>query len=141
MTSDNVERLLEGFRAMERGDVEAIVALAHPDVEFVNPDSALEPGTRRGPDGLRIGIAALLEVFEDLRFDHERIIDREDRVVAIGSFRGRGKGSGLGFGPAPFAIVVTLRETRVVRYEWFSSPEDALRAAGAPPDALDGESA
>lgn len=136
MTSRNVEQLLEGFRAMERGDVEAIVALAHPDVEFVNPDTAVEPGTRRGLDGLRIGMAAVLEVFDDLRFDHERIIDIEDRLVAIGTFSGRGKGSGLVV-PAPFAIVVTLRDGRLARFEWFASPEDALRAAGAPADALD----
>jgi ketosteroid isomerase-like protein len=135
VTSPNVQRLLEGFRAMERGDVEAIVALSHPDVEFVNPDTALEPGTRHGPDGLRIGMAAVLEVFEDLRFDHERIIDLEDRVVAIGTFSGRGRVSGLGVGPAPFAIVVTLRDGKLERFEWFASPEDALRAAGVEADA------
>jgi ketosteroid isomerase-like protein len=136
VTSQNVEQLKEGFRAMERGDVEAIVALAHPDVEFVNPDTALEPGTRHGPDGLRIGMAAVLEVFDDLRFEYERIIDLEDRVVAIGTFSGRGKGSGLVV-PAPFAIVVTLRDGKLARFEWFASPEDALRAAGVPADGSD----
>ena len=119
---------------MERGDVEAIVALAHPDVEFVNPDSALEPGTRHGLDGLRVGMTAMLEAFEDLHFDYERIVDMDDRVVALGTFRGRGRGSGVELGDAPFAIVVTQRDGKLVRYEWFASPEDALRAAGVPSD-------
>ncbi len=134
MTSGNVEQLKEGFRAMERGDVEAIVALAHPDVEFVNPDTALEPGTRHGLDGLRAGMAAMLEAFEDLRFDYERIVDNGDRVVAIGTFRGRGRGSGVELGSTPFAVVITLRDGKMARYEWFVSPEDALAAAGVPSD-------
>jgi ketosteroid isomerase-like protein len=130
MTSPNVERLLQGFRAMERGDVEAIVALAHPDVEFVNPDTALEPGTRHGPDGLRRGMAGMLEAFEGLRFEYDRIVDVDRHVVAIGTFRGRGRGSGAEFAPVPFALVVTLRDGKLVRFEWFASPDDALRAAG-----------
>jgi hypothetical protein len=70
-------------------------------------------------------------VFEGLQFDSERIVDMEDRIVAIGTFRGRGKGSGLEV-RAPFAIVATLRDTLLVRFEWFTSAEDALRAAGVP---------
>ena len=53
MTSENVQRVHESLRAMERGDVDAIVALSDPEVDFVNPPSAVEPGTRHGPEGLR----------------------------------------------------------------------------------------
>lgn len=123
---------MEGFRAMERGDVEAIVALAHPDVEFVNPDTALEPGTRHGPEGLRAGMAAILEAFEDLRFDYDRVVEMEDCVVATGTFQARGRGSGMELSDAPFAVVVTQRNGKLVRYEWFNTPEEALDAAGVP---------
>ena len=74
----------------------------------------------------------MLEVFEDLRFDHDRILDLDDRIVALGTFRGRGRVSGMEFGPAPFAIVITLRDGKMMRFEWFASAEDALRAAGVP---------
>lgn len=134
MTSRTVEQLMEGFRAMERGDVEAIVALAHPDVEFVNPETALEPGTRHGLDGLRIGMAAMLEAFEDLHFDHERIVDQGECVVATGTFRARGRASGMELADAPFAVVVTQRDGKLVRYEWFNTPEEAFAAAGVPAD-------
>ena len=133
MPSQNVEQLIEGFRAMERGDVEWIVALADPDVEFVNPDHALESGTRHGPDGLRAGMAAMLEAFEDLRFKHDRIVEVGDRVAATGTFTGRGRGSGMPFGPMTFAVVTTQRDGKLVRYEWFAEAEEALRAAGAEP--------
>jgi|RhiMetdeSRZDD1v2_1073273.scaffolds.fasta_scaffold357843_2 ketosteroid isomerase-like protein len=130
MPSRNVENLLEGFRAMERGDVEWIVALAAPDVEFVNPDHALESGTRHGPDGLRIGMHGILDAFEDLRFTHDRTEEVGDRVVATGTFSARGRGSGIAFGPMTFAVVATQRDGKLTRYEWFAHPDDALRAVG-----------
>jgi ketosteroid isomerase-like protein len=132
MTSPNIDRLMDGFRAMERGDVDAIVALADPEVEFVNPDTALEPGTRHGPEGLRVGLSGILEVFDEVTYDYDQVVDAGDRVVATGSFRGRGRASGMEVGPAPFAIVATLRDGRLVRFEWFATAEEALRAAGVP---------
>ena len=134
MSERTVEQVMEGFRAMGRGDVEAIVALADPDVEFVNPDTALEPGTRHGPEGLRAGMAAFLEAFRDLRFDFDRVVDMDDRVVVTGTFRARGRGSGMELPAAPYAVVVTQRDGKLVRYEWFNTPAEALDAAGVPSD-------
>ena len=133
MASRNVEQVIEGFRAMERGDVEWIVALADPDVVFINPEHALESGTRHGPDGLRVGMAGILDAFEDLRFEHDQIVEVDDRVLVTGTFSGRGRASGMPFGPMPFAVVVTQRHGRLVRYEWFGEREEALRAAGVDP--------
>ena len=50
-----VEAVLEAYR---RGDVDALLDLNHPDAEWVNPDYAIEPGTRRASDGPRGGLAA-----------------------------------------------------------------------------------
>jgi ketosteroid isomerase-like protein len=134
MTSQNERRVHEALDAMARGDIDAIVALAEPDVEFVNPDTALEPGTRHGPDGLRTGLGGVLEAFEDLRFEPERVVDLGDRVLATGSFSGRGRGSGYQFDPQPFCFLVTLRGENMIRFEWFADTEDAFRAAGIDPD-------
>jgi ketosteroid isomerase-like protein len=55
--TENERRVHESLRAMERGDVEWIAAQAHPDVEFINPPYALEPGTRTGIEGVRNAFA------------------------------------------------------------------------------------
>jgi ketosteroid isomerase-like protein len=115
---------------MERGDVDAIVAVADPDVEFVNPDYALEPGTRHGPEGLRIGVGGLLDAFNDLRWDVQRIEEVGDDVVVTGLFSGRGKTSGVAFERQPFGVILTFREERLVRWVWFSDQAEALAAAG-----------
>jgi ketosteroid isomerase-like protein len=131
MSSPNIERVMNGFRAMERGDLDEIAELADPDVQFVNPDYALEPGIRHGPEGLRIGLGAILDVFENLEFAYERVDELGDRVLVTGTFTGRGKGSGMAFDPSPFAILLTMRGDRLVRFEWFIDAAEAEEAANA----------
>jgi ketosteroid isomerase-like protein len=131
--SDNADRVRRSLQAMERGDLDTIVALSHPDVEFVNPPTAVEPGTRHGHDGLRTGLGGMLEAFGDLRIEPRRIIDRGDRVVVTGFWSGRGRVSGAEFDPQPFGFLVTLRDGLMTRYEWFAEAEEALRSAGIEP--------
>jgi ketosteroid isomerase-like protein len=133
--SDNVDRVERSLLAMERGDVEAIVSEAHPEVEFVNPAYAIEPGTRHGVEGFRKGMTNMLDAFDDLRFDSLRVVDLGDRIVALGSWTGRGRGSRYRFEPQPFAFLVTLEDELIVRYEWFAGHDEALAAAGLPEDA------
>ena len=132
--SENTERVVESLRAMERGDLDAVAENAHPDIEFVNPANALEPGTRHGIEGFKTGLRNLLDAFDELRFESERVIDLGDRVVALGTWTGRGRGSSYAFEPMPYAFIVTQKDGLTIRYEWFSEHEDALRAAGLDPD-------
>jgi ketosteroid isomerase-like protein len=133
MTSENEALVRGSLKAMERGDLETIVALSDPDVEFVNPPTAVEPGTRRGHDGLRLGLGGMLEAFEGLQIEPQRIVDLGERVVVTGRFSGRGRGSGAQFEPQPFGFLVTLRDGKMIRYEWFAGPDEALRAVGIEP--------
>lgn len=128
--TENERRVREGLASMEQGDVEPIVAQAHPDVEFVNPPYALEPGTRRGIEGVRTALRNMLDAFVDLRFESVRVIDLGERVVALGTWTGRGKGSRYRFDPQPFAFLITFRDGQMIRYEWFNEHDEALAAAG-----------
>jgi ketosteroid isomerase-like protein len=130
MSQENVDLVREGIRAMENGDLDTIVASASPEVEFVNPDYALEPGKRIGPEGLRAGLKGMLDAFDDLRVEVNRLIDLEERVVALGCFSGRGRGSGAQFAPQPFGLIFTFHHGKLVRYEWYWTASDALEAVG-----------
>jgi hypothetical protein len=70
----------------------------------------------------------MLEVFDDLTIEPHRIDDLGDRVLVIGEFSGRGRASGVRFDSQPFGFVVSLRGDRMIRYEWFSSPEEAQQS-------------
>jgi ketosteroid isomerase-like protein len=125
---ERADFVLRQFEAMRRGDVEAVVSLVSDDFEFVNPDYALEPGTRRGPEGARIALESMLEAFGDMAWEVEQVQEDGEMVVVTGTWSGRGKGSGAEFADQPFGIVITFRGDEIVRYAWFNRADQALAA-------------
>jgi ketosteroid isomerase-like protein len=120
-----VEALLAAFR---RGDTEALLDLNHPDAEWINPDYAIEPGTRRGREEIGRAIERLFEFFETVDVESmERTPD--GRILVVTRVRTRGAESGLGIEQMT-GTIFTVRQGLLVRYQWFSSPEEARTAAG-----------
>ena len=130
MSQENVEVVRDLFDAVARGDIDAALRLARPDGEWVNPDYAMEPGTRRGLSGLRTAFTALRDSFADLSFNISEMVDLEERVLVTGTFSGVGRASEAAFGPQTFGSVVTLANGKVQRYEWYLSVDEAREAAG-----------
>jgi len=120
-----VEAVLAAFR---RGDAEAMLDLNHPDAEWVNPDYAIEPGTRRGREEIGRAIERIFEFFETIEVESmERTPD--GRILVVTRIRSRGVGGGPGI-EGLTGTLYTVRDGLLVRYEWFRSPEEAKEAAG-----------
>jgi ketosteroid isomerase-like protein len=120
-----VEAIMAAFR---RGDAEAMLDLNHPEAEWVNPDYAIEPGTRRGREEIRRAIERIFEFFEAVEVESmERTPD--GRILVVSRVRSRGLGGGPGI-EALTGTLYTVRDGLLVRYEWFRSPEEARAAAG-----------
>lgn len=112
----------------EGGMLSAIPMFA-PDCEFVNPKTALEPGTHVGHAGMENALEALEAAFDDFVHDPEQLIDAgEGKVLAYVTFRARGRDSRA---PVEMAEqhVWTLDEGQIVRFEWFHDPSAAELAA------------
>ena len=123
-----VRQLYERWNA---GDTEGVLALMHPEIEYVNPDYAVEPGTRRGLLELRTALVDGLDsAFSS--YEHE-VLDvitaDEGNVLALLIFRACGLDSGAQIEVAEQHLV-TLRGGRVARIEWFHDEAAARRAAG-----------
>src|SRR2546423_8781626 len=87
---ETVEAILAAFR---RGDIEALLDLNHPEGEWVNPDYAIEAGTRRGREEIRQAIERLSEFFEDVEGESmERA--PHGRLLVISPVRSRGVAGG-----------------------------------------------
>ncbi|MFN2617492.1 MAG: nuclear transport factor 2 family protein [Thermoleophilaceae bacterium] len=100
------------------------------DVEYVNPDDAIEPGVKRGREYFR----KVRDVYDDFAVAPERMVRVGDEdVVVIARLTGRASGSGVGL-DARQGYIWTVRGGQVVRFRWFREPEQALRAAGLDPD-------
>jgi len=129
MSRDNVETMRSLYKAAVDGDLGLFSALLIDDAaEYVNPDGALESGIRQGRSEFQEAIRKL-NSFDYSRIDVERLEAVGDRVVAVLDVQGRGRDSG-----APFrnrmGHVVTFRDGRIVRFQWFLDPAEALEAVG-----------
>jgi ketosteroid isomerase-like protein len=74
--------------------------------------------------------AALEKVFdgwESWRMELERLTARGDQVAVVVSYRARGRASGVEVDGRESALF-TLRDDKVVRYEWFHGPGNADHA-------------
>ena len=124
---DTVRRIYELWNGPD--GMTAALALFDPEVEYVNPESAIEPGVRRGHAGMVEVLDAVDGSFADYVHELEQLVDAGDKVMAYVTFRARGRDSGAVV-EKPEQHVWTLRDGRVVRLEWFHDEPAAKLAAG-----------
>ncbi len=112
-----------------RGSADEIFAetkpLLHPDVEYVNPPDAVEPGTRRGHDGWRAALASLRDGLGPGASVEILELDVRGEKVFTHSRVRTGTESGLEVAAPALGSVWTVRDGVVHRLEWRWDPDDA----------------
>ena len=131
MSEENLELVREIYRRLDE-DGRFPDELLDPEVEYVNPPDAVEPGTRRGREEFYAAIDRVTEVYE-VEVRPEEFIDAGDDVVVLLTFVIRGRGSGVER-PQSQGHVWTLRDGKATRFRWFNDRSQALRAAGVDRD-------
>jgi len=110
-------------------DFATVNALFHPDHEYISRVEVLEGGSRRGARGYRDWLRDAAETFGwETTLEEVTAID-EERVLAIVPTRFKGQQSGVALDER-WAAVVIVRDGKVMRNELYSSPKQALEAAG-----------
>ena len=109
--------------------------LIHPEIDWVNPDEAIEGGTRQGLAGIR----TVVENFFDgagraATIELEQVYERGNRVLARLRIHARGSSSGAEAVGPPVGLVYTIRDGQVFRIEWQYWTDETLDefARGAP---------
>ena len=127
MSEENVERFHLLTRMWNEHHRIGAEHLAE-DVEWLNPDDAVEPGRHLGPDAFNEAIRSIFEGWDDSRFEPERVMGRGDDVIALGVLRTHGR-AGLEL-TRPHGQVWTFQGGRVTRFRWYQSHADALADVG-----------
>jgi uncharacterized protein len=127
VAEENIEVVRRIYEAWANGEVPGPAELLDPEIEYVNPAGAIEPGTRRGISEFTSAARKLFEAWEHWRADPERLEPVGDHVVAVVRYEARGRGSGVEVRGIESALW-TLRNGKVVRYEWFHGADDAFDA-------------
>src|SRR5215208_4632283 len=114
MSRKNLEIVRRSLDAWNRRDIAGALALVDAEAEYVNPASAVEPGTRRGTSELTAVLRAQWEALTDGRWEIDRIHDRGEEVIAAGRVSRRMPGSDTR-GPGAHLLEAQQREGRARR--------------------------
>ena len=142
--SDNVRLVRRMYEAWDALDLETVFALLDPGVAWINPDYAVEPGTRRGHEGFATAMRNLGASFDQYSHVLGEVVELGDRVLWHTIFCARGRDSGASV-EIPEQHLWTLRGGRILELRWFHDVAEAEAAAaglgaapGAEPDSRRG---
>jgi ketosteroid isomerase-like protein len=129
MSQENIEVVRSFYRAWARNELPGPTELMDPEIEYVNPTGAVEPGTRRGLAEFSRAVEKVFDVLDTWQIEPEQLRAVGHHVAVVIRYRARVHGSGADV-EARESALWTLRDGKVVRYAWFHEPADALEAAG-----------
>jgi ketosteroid isomerase-like protein len=130
MSDDNVQMVELAFEAIRRRDIESLLQLYDPDIEFMPLTGTLvESGGYAGHAGVRDYFDEVAQVWEEMRPYAHTTQPVGHHVVVMGGCAVRGIGSGLESDDR-MAWVITLENGKIVRHRAFGTPQEALEAVG-----------
>jgi ketosteroid isomerase-like protein len=118
-----------GYRAWNDDDLEALLAVCHPEVEYHT--SGVFPGLEpvyRGQEGFRQWWDAFHEPWRQIKVIPERIAERPDGVAVLIRFEGTGR-QGIET-TMQFINTIEIRDRLAYRFDSEPPSEEALRKYG-----------
>jgi ketosteroid isomerase-like protein len=130
MSQENVESYRRAVDAFNRRDRPGWLALCGRGLENVPPRDWPESESIRGREAVWDFFVKGNEPWEESRFEIFELIDvGKDKIVAELRAEMRGKASGASVAWS-YWHVVTSRDGKAQRFEWFADRAEALEAAG-----------
>jgi ketosteroid isomerase-like protein len=117
------------YAAWQRDGFGVVPELMDPEIEWVNPAYAVEPGTRRGYEEFAAASRAVLDIYGDYRVSDINVYDADDQVAVRARVATRSKGNDVPI-DADRGYVFAIRDGKVIRFAWFNDPGEALKAVG-----------
>jgi len=123
---------VSGWAAFSRGDLDLMLVRYAPDYEFEPASELVAVGmlpAYRGHSGLRSVVRDGSVAWEQMVATPSEIVDADEQLVVLGTYRTRGGLSGIEF-ETPYAAIYQVEGGLIVREQTFASWEAGLRAAG-----------
>jgi ketosteroid isomerase-like protein len=130
MSQENIRIFQEALEAFNRRDRAAFLAVCDPEYENFPPLAWPESAPIRGREAIWDFFVQGQEPWEEVSFEIGEIIDAgNDKVVVKQHAQMQGKVSGAAVAWS-YWHVVTYRDGKALRSEWFAHRAEALEAAG-----------
>lgn len=129
MSQENVEAFEHALAAYNRGDVEPMVEVSHPEIEWYPLSAEVEGAVSfRGHDGLRQWFANLHATFEEFQASIDEVRDLGDVVLGLGRVHLRFRSGVILNTEAGY--LSRFRDALAVWARMYPSHAQALQAAG-----------
>jgi len=128
VSTQNVEVVERLYAAWRRDGFGVVPELMDPEVEYVNPSYAVEPGVRRGYEGFAAAAEAVTSVYGDYEVSEPDLQDFGERVLVRARVKALSHGKAVPI-EAERGYVFDLRNGKVLRFAWFNDFGDALEYA------------
>ncbi len=126
---ENIRLVQEAYAAFGRGDISGVLAGLTEDVTWTMPGAPAIPfaGRRKGQAAVAEFFRALNEADEVLSFEPREYLAKGDKVVVLGTYRGRARATGR-IVESDWVHVFRLQNGKVAEWAEFT---DTLAVAGA----------
>ena len=130
MSEENMEIYRRALDAFNRRDRAAWMASCDPEVENVPPRDWPESDPIRGSEAVWDFFVENQEPWEESPYEYLELIEAgNDKIVTHVRAQMRGKASGVEVAWSMWNVV-TFRNGKALRFDWFADRADALEAAG-----------
>jgi ketosteroid isomerase-like protein len=115
-----VDLVRRSYDAFARGDLDAVLADMHPEIEWHQAQGLPHGGRYNGVAEVRRNIFDPLDEawWDEFSAAPEEFLDAGDEIVVLGRYRGIAKGTGREL-DVPFVHVWTVRDDKAVRFRQF----------------------
>jgi ketosteroid isomerase-like protein len=126
--SELPDRLRTAYEGFGRGDIQAVLSVMDPEIEWDATDALAHTGLYQGHEGVTEYIQSLTGVWEEFTLNPEQFTESGDgaHVMVLGNVTGRLAATGQDV-EARFAHVLQLDEGRVTRLKVCLDRDAALR--------------
>ena len=128
MSQENVEIVHRVLAAWNGRDIEAVLALTDPDIEYVNSPTAVEPGTRSGQKSFEQVVRTQWETLSDGQWELDRLYERGDEIVGLGRVSRRMPGSDARI-EEPALVALRFENGKLTRMEVLGFGQAEVQAA------------
>jgi ketosteroid isomerase-like protein len=133
MSEERVERVLAGYAAFNRGDLDAALAGMSEDIEWEALDVMPDQGPFRGTAGVLRFWDGWRESFDEFQTVIDEVFEMGDNVIAVMHVSGRLRGSEAEMSAPPFAQVWSFAGDEIVRVRMVAGKDEALSLAAEEP--------
>jgi ketosteroid isomerase-like protein len=126
--SELTDRLRTAYEGFGRRDIQAVLSVMDPDIEWDATDALAHTGLYQGHEGVTEYIDSLAGVWEEFTLNPEQFTESGDgaHVMVLGTVTGRLAATGQDV-DARFAHVLQLDDGRVMRLKVCLDRDAALR--------------